>query len=114
MEAIGFAASLLTLAATAFQASKLISELIKNCNECPRELSNLATAVQQLERLVAFMRTIDEARLNNDGDLDARLSEHLTDLVKNCTQDLLDIHTKLDRLDPIRDKRFRVRLKKAV
>ena len=114
MEAVGFAASVLTLAATALQTSRVIDELIRNYAECPEALVNLTTSVQHLERLIACVRDLDEPRLKDHGGHDTRLFEDSKTLVEDCTRDLLRIQQKLEELGPVAEKRFRARMRKAI
>jgi hypothetical protein len=114
MEAVGLAASLLTLAATALQTSRVISELVKNFEECPKDLANLTTAVQQLEKLVAYIRSIDDVRLGGSTFSDTSLRDDLKNLVNKCTQDLSDLQPRLSNLGPATNRTRRARLKIAI
>ncbi|KAH0842541.1 hypothetical protein FOPE_07481 [Fonsecaea pedrosoi] len=114
MEAVGFAASLLTLASTLIQVSTVIRDLRRNYGECPQALINLASAVDELERLITYVKSLDETRLKDHGDLDKRLFDDSQALVDKCRQDLSGIQQKLGQLSRPAEKRFRPRLNKAL
>ncbi|OQV01081.1 Ankyrin repeat-containing protein isoform 1 [Cladophialophora immunda] len=114
MEAVGFAASLLTLASTLIQVSTVIRELRRNYGECPPALAKLASAVSELERLITYVKSLDETRLKDHGDLDRGLFKDSKEMVEKCEHDLSEIQQKLEQLGRPADKGFRSKLKKAV
>ncbi|EXJ59412.1 uncharacterized protein A1O5_12293 [Cladophialophora psammophila CBS 110553] len=101
MEPVGFAASLLALTSTLIQVSRVIRELRRNHGECPAPLAHLASAVSELERLVAYVKDLDEARLKDQGGLDRTLFEDSKVLLQKCMQDLSEIQQKIDAALPL-------------
>lgn len=98
MEAIGLAASIITLAGTTLQSTRLINELINNTVRPPQLLEDLSFATKQLENVLSYIKTIEESgpgRQDAFVNFDDSLQHDLHNLLTECDRDLGEMRNRL-------------------
>jgi len=102
MEAVGFAASLLTLVSAALESTKVIYELASNLVDSPKALENLATAIKHLESILRYFErlgTSGSIRREELQQIDDAFWADLSDLLADCNKDLSNIRHHLDKIN---------------
>ncbi|KAL9623270.1 MAG: hypothetical protein Q9160_002377 [Pyrenula sp. 1 TL-2023] len=98
MEAIGLAASIITLAGTALQSTRLLNEFISNTVRRPQLLEDVSFATKQLEKALSYIKTVGESSPHQQDALDntdLALQHDLRTLLAECDRDLKEMRNKL-------------------
>jgi hypothetical protein len=99
MEAIAAASSITALLTIAVQSAKIIYDTVVNIRNGPSQLRGLATAVDDLHRMlkqVADIRVEEESRAGSSGD-----TSGLKVSIKNCAEDLLAVQREIGKLQAV-------------
>jgi hypothetical protein len=99
MEVIAAASSITALLTIAVQSAKIIYDTVVNIRNGPSQLRGLATAVDDLHRMlkqVADIRIEEESRADRSGDTGG-----LKASIKNCAEDLLAVQREIGKLQAV-------------
>ena len=110
MEAVGGAASVITVVTLALQSTKIIYEVVSSIKHGSDDINRLARATSNLEKLLTITQRLAEHAKGTNNVGEGKLLEELTPLVDQCADALREIPPKLARLQ--KDSRDR-RLQKA-
>jgi hypothetical protein len=99
MEVIAAASSIPALLTISVQSAKIIYDTVVNIRNGPSQLRGLATAVDDLHRMlkqVADIRIEEESRADRSGDTGG-----LKASIKNCAEDLLAVQREIGKLQAV-------------
>lgn len=116
MEAVGFAASLLTLLSAAVSSAQAIDQFIKNLHDQPAPLAGLGLAVRELTTNLLYFRRFQNTWADRDfvtQNIDASFSHDLETLLSDCSRELSLIEERISKLQSHSTKNILQKGKKA-
>ena len=110
MEALGGAASSITVATIALQSAKAVYAIVNGIKRGPKEVNDLASAVK---RLSYILEQVTETS-NMFSDMDGTDFSGLERAMEECAQSLADFQKRVENLDVLPDERKRGKIWKSI
>lgn len=101
MEALGGAASIITVTSIALRSAKAVYATVNGIRNGPKEINGLASALNHLSHILEQMAKIS----NSFGDTDGTDLSGLNKVMEECARSLADFRKRVEKLDVLPDER---------